>query len=664
MLSFAARGLKDSAVFVLGTYRDADFKSSPELSKSIGALSRHGSTIPLGGLSEAEVAELVEAKAGRPADRSLVKRLYQATDGNPLFVDGVVKLMLADGEIDRTRGADCDLRIPDGVRESIRQRLAALSERPYSILVTAAVIGNEFDVGLLQQVSGRKPEELVDLLKEAVDLGIVTNGERLGGSYRFSHTLIRGAIYEGLAAAERARVHRRIAEAVEALYGTDDNAHLDQLAYHFSQAPTPETVDKAINYSIRAGEAASQRYAYDRAGSYWRAALAMMSLANANPTRRAKVLGYLGSELFSAGPEAIAYLEEALPLFESLNKTCAVAEIHLGLGNLLLSPHLGCMDVRRAMEHLDKAETLAMDRAQLPFLYYLKGLACFRAMETTRGFELNRRAMDLSEQRGNEFFGIHTAMMDTVFLVALGVWPKLMLRAQGAGKSRPVGRRFYWLLRRLGGGGNSLLLLDPCAALSKFLAELRRPRTWRSRTRSAPLLEWSSVAYDGIGERRESRRARAQLRGSTRPRTRRGCSWDSEYSDFLAKIALARSNGDREAVCHLARTLEKCAGRAACMRESEAFLRESLDIASNAPHFPHALLTVLFLCVLYFDMCRRDDAYRSLAHCRSILAAGEDWKGIGGLAARAEAVVAALGQKLKDADAQFEKALDNFATTV
>jgi predicted ATPase len=60
----------------------------------------------------------------------------------------VVQLMLADGNIDPTRTVGQDFKKTDGVRESIRRRLSALSEQPNLILVIAAAIGNEFDLGL------------------------------------------------------------------------------------------------------------------------------------------------------------------------------------------------------------------------------------------------------------------------------------------------------------------------------------------------------------------------------------------------------------------------------------------------------------------------------------------------------------------------------------
>jgi tetratricopeptide (TPR) repeat protein len=320
------------------------------------------------------------------------------------------------------------------------------------------------------------------------------------------------------------------------------------------------------------------------------------------------------------------------------------------------------MNIPRAMEHLDKAQALVTDQAQLPRLYFFKGTACHRSMETTNGFELTRQAMELSEQLGDEFWWILAAMMNAWFLIALGHFAEahaLEVRARNRAERFEdifCGSTVAWV-----GGVNSLVLLDPCAALTKFRTELARPRTSRSPTQSAPLLEWSCLAHAAIGEMAECRRVEARLSGldSSTDMPRGYKDWDSEHSDFLAKIALARSNGQHEAVCYLTAMLgERCRPRG-MYGESEAFLRESLDLASNAPHLPKVVQAESHLCLLYFDMDRREEAHRSLEHCRSILAGEEDWKGIGGLAARAEAVVAALDRKFEDADAQFEKAMDN-----
>lgn len=427
-----------------------------------------------------------------------------------------------------------------------------------------------------------------------------------------------------------------------------------------------DAVDKAIDDSIRAGEAAYQDHMYDRAGSDWRAALGMMSSSDANPARRAKVLHYLGDELLSSAPEAIAYLGAALPLLESLNQTTDVADTHSRLGLFLSGPHLGCLDVPRAMDHFEKAEALLTrqaDQAKLIRLYHHKGSACQLSMETPKGLELTRRAMELSEQLGDEFWWIQAAMINTRFLIALGRLAEahsLELRAQEKAErfaDAYSGSIVAWL-----GGVNCSDLWDPRAALPKYLAELSRPRTSRSPTRSLPLLTESSHMYVQVGEMAEARRVLAQMRGPTASTALpwEDGDWDRTHLDVTERIELARRGGNLDSIClrtHWLGMICRIRGRYA---ESEAFSKESLEISRNAPNLTRVLWAEQDLCLLYFDMRRREDAHRSLAHCRNILALGEDWRGIEGGVTRAQAVVAALDLKFNDADAQFQKALDIF----
>ena len=103
MQKFIASQTKDARILMVGTYRDTEVRQSQELSKLIGDLTREGHSIPIAGLSQTEVGEFVESSSGKKADDKLVADLYQATDGNPLFVDGVVRLLVAEGKVDRAR---------------------------------------------------------------------------------------------------------------------------------------------------------------------------------------------------------------------------------------------------------------------------------------------------------------------------------------------------------------------------------------------------------------------------------------------------------------------------------------------------------------------------------------------------------------------------------
>jgi DNA-binding winged helix-turn-helix (wHTH) protein len=114
MLRFVAREIADSSILLVGTYRDVEVRRSRVLGKLIGELSREARSIPLGGLSEAEVAKLVESIAGRTPDTKLVSRLYAATDGNPLFVGGIVRNLIADGNVEHWERP----MVPSGFRKA------------------------------------------------------------------------------------------------------------------------------------------------------------------------------------------------------------------------------------------------------------------------------------------------------------------------------------------------------------------------------------------------------------------------------------------------------------------------------------------------------------------------------------------------------------------
>jgi predicted ATPase len=147
LLRFVARATVGAGIFLVGTYRDAEVRRSRVLGNLIGGLSREARSIPLGGLSKAEVAKLVEAIAGQTPDEDLVSRVYAATNGNPLFVDGVVRLLLAQGETGVRRAGEATFRVPGGVREAIRLRLEGLSRQAKSVLSVASVLGSEFEAG-------------------------------------------------------------------------------------------------------------------------------------------------------------------------------------------------------------------------------------------------------------------------------------------------------------------------------------------------------------------------------------------------------------------------------------------------------------------------------------------------------------------------------------
>ena len=135
MLRFIARATKEARILIIGTYRDAEVRQSPELGKLIGDLIREGQTVSIAGLSQAEVGAFIERGSAKKADDKLVSDLYHATNGNPLFVDGVVRLLAAEGKLERTGFDSSAFKIPDGVRGSIRRPIGCAFGRSEIVVV-------------------------------------------------------------------------------------------------------------------------------------------------------------------------------------------------------------------------------------------------------------------------------------------------------------------------------------------------------------------------------------------------------------------------------------------------------------------------------------------------------------------------------------------------
>ena len=306
LLGFLAVHVRDSPILVIGTYREAEARLDPQLAATLGDIIRHGQRLPLRGLRERDVGEVVERVAGRRPPERVVRAIHAATEGNPFFVDEVVRLLSAEGRLDDAAHVAA-VRIPDGVRETIRHRLEPLPDSTRELLCTASVIGREFRLDTLQRVSGADPADLDSALGDAVGSGVLVERTSALGSYSFSHGLIRETLYDDLGPQRRGQLHREVGLALEELYATDPEPHLAELAHHFYVASAAGELTKAIDYSVRAGERALELVAYEEASDHFERALQAYGLqARADVPRRCELLLALGTAQSRAGDSRAA----------------------------------------------------------------------------------------------------------------------------------------------------------------------------------------------------------------------------------------------------------------------------------------------------------------------------------------------------------------------
>jgi tetratricopeptide (TPR) repeat protein len=279
LLQFLVRDVTHARLLVIGTYRDTELGRQHPLAQTLAELARHGFTkrMNLPGLTEPHVARFIELTTGISPSETLVSAVFRDTEGNPFFVNEVVKLLIEEGRLDEPLHGTLTIPLPQGVREVIGRRLDHLSETCDSVLTVASVIGREFNVGELEPLCNVPESQLIQVLEEAVRAKLIIETPT-PGQYNFVHALIRETLSSELSTARRVRLHLRVGEVLEDLYRKDLDAHVTELAYHFLQAAATGKIDKAISYSLRAAERANRLLAYEESADHYERALSALAL--------------------------------------------------------------------------------------------------------------------------------------------------------------------------------------------------------------------------------------------------------------------------------------------------------------------------------------------------------------------------------------------------
>jgi DNA-binding SARP family transcriptional activator len=352
LLQFLAGTLADDRLLVIGAYRDVDPSLRDPLSEALDELRRQSVTrsLPLAGLSEADVDSFVSLATGLEPSPSLVGALHRATDGNPLFVGEVVQLLTSEERLESIADAEAWRgMVPEGVRAVIRRRLRHLSDNCRLVLILASVLGREFELAALERVSEVSGDQLLEVLDEAGQERVVADVPGQPGRLRFSHVLIRDTLYDDLPPGRRVQLHRRVGDALEDLYADNREAHLAELAHHFYESARPDVAEKALAYARRAAERALGLLAYEEAARLFGVALQVLDrMEAADEATRCELLLALGDAYARAGdtPRSKATYREAARLAEALRLPDHFARAALGYGGRLI------WDVSRDDAHL------------------------------------------------------------------------------------------------------------------------------------------------------------------------------------------------------------------------------------------------------------------------------------------------------------------------
>jgi tetratricopeptide (TPR) repeat protein len=210
---------------------------------------------------------------GEEIPPQFAQAIYTETEGNPSFIEEVVKALVEQGLVYRQAGrwerkAIEELALPQSVKEAIGRRLNRLSAACIDVLHTASALGKAFEYSELATAADVEEDQLLDALDEAASAQIMRPAG--GESFGFTHDKIREVLYEELNPIRRRRLHQRVGESLERLYqGHTRDDHVQDLAYQFLQSGDFE---KGLSYALRAAEQAQRVYALEDALGYYQQA--------------------------------------------------------------------------------------------------------------------------------------------------------------------------------------------------------------------------------------------------------------------------------------------------------------------------------------------------------------------------------------------------------
>jgi predicted ATPase len=231
----------------------------------------HLNPIHLNRFTRGQAALMVRRVAGMEPPAALTDQLVSRTDGVPLFVEELTKMVLESGQLE---GPLTSVPIPSTLQDSLMARLDHLGTAKH-LAQLGAVLGREFSYDLIRALFPSGEAELQrDLTRlEQAEL-VFRRGFPPEATYTFKHSLVQDAAYDSLLKKKRQKVHERVASALEQQYPEVCENQPELLAHHYREA---SLLDKSTAYYQRAGERASERSANREAITHLTKGLELLS---------------------------------------------------------------------------------------------------------------------------------------------------------------------------------------------------------------------------------------------------------------------------------------------------------------------------------------------------------------------------------------------------
>jgi predicted ATPase len=302
----------------------------------------HMTPLTLNRLERSQVEALIlQLAGGKALPREVVQHIVTKTDGVPLFVEELTKMLLASdllweaADHYELTGPLLTVAIPDTLQESLMARLDQLN-MAREVAQLGAVLGREFAYDMLRALATMEDETLQDGLAQLVAAELLyQRGRPPRATYIFKHALIQDAAYASLLRSTRQQVHQRVAQLLEVEFPETVATQPELVAYHYTEAGRAE---QALGYWQRAGQRALQRSANLEAIGHLRQGLTLLPALPDTPTRTQQELELqmaLGPALMAtqgfAAPEVAQTYDRARALCQRVGDTPQLFPVLHGL---------------------------------------------------------------------------------------------------------------------------------------------------------------------------------------------------------------------------------------------------------------------------------------------------------------------------------------------
>jgi ABC-type oligopeptide transport system substrate-binding subunit/serine/threonine protein kinase len=289
LLRFLARRLQRRRALIVATYREVELDATLPFQEMLADVSRErlATRIKLSSLDKTQTQELLTTLFSEEITGDFLDGVYRETEGNPFFIEEVCKALVESGKLyyeggrwQRPENIE-DLEIPQGVRLAIQSRLAKLSPEEQHTLQVAALLGREFEYGMLVKVSGLSEDALIGILEKADGAQLVeevrSSSPGASLSFTFTHALIHSTLLSDLSTLRRQRLQRQVALVIEENYPDRQEELAPLLGRYFAEAGDGE---KGVKYLLKAGDSARAVFAYDEAIEAYEHALLFLTEMN------------------------------------------------------------------------------------------------------------------------------------------------------------------------------------------------------------------------------------------------------------------------------------------------------------------------------------------------------------------------------------------------